>query len=360
MRSYLGNLGAVILIAVSVMSLFAGAGTHRQGGVNAACVSNIGKVATGITEYVQDWDETFPVATTGSQLESAILPYTQDASVFICPATGVLYQPKATLSGQSLTAITGDYGTIWIVMDAKKHPDGLLTAAFLDGHITHGGVDQADPNTECVSNVAELTHGVLEYAQDHNEVLPPMQSSWQFENAVYPYIHSHYRFRCPATGVPYKTNAKLSGQSLSTIRDYYTTWVVKDAKKHPDGLFTIAYLDGHVTRGGVDQTDPNTECLNNVRNLTVGLSLYVQDYDEYLPPMKSSWQFENAIAPYVKSRHYFRCPATGLHYVPNPALSGTSLNSYTSPSTVEVLRDAKPHADGLSTYSYLDGHVVRK
>lgn len=250
MRTYLIKIGMVVLIAVGVMSLFAGAGAHRrQSDVNAECVSNIGKVATGISEYVQDWDEYFPIATTGSQLESAVLPYTHDASVFTCPATGVFYKPNAKLSGLAAAAITQDRGTVRVVMDAKKHPDGLLTVAFLDGHITHGGVDQADPNTECVSNVRELTLGLLAYTQDYDETLPiRMHSPSEFEDSIYPYIKSHRLFRCPATGLHYLPNGTLSGTRLAQYPDYSIIEVLHDAQPHADGLSTYSYLDGHVVR----------------------------------------------------------------------------------------------------------------
>ncbi|HZT40797.1 MAG TPA: hypothetical protein VFA07_01340 [Chthonomonadaceae bacterium] len=249
MRSYLGNIGVVVVITVGVMSLFAGAGAHRrQGDVNAECVSNIGKVATGLAEYVQDYDETFPIATTGAQLENAILPYTHDVGVFTCPATGLLYKPDAKISGQPMAAITGDYGTIRVVMDAKKHPDGLLTVAFLDGHVTHGGVDQADPNTECASNAKRLTLGLMMYAQDYDGYLPPMQSPTKFQNATYPYIRSHRLFRCPATGLHYVPNAALSGTSISSYSDPSTVEVLHDAQPHSDGLSTYSYLDGHVVQ----------------------------------------------------------------------------------------------------------------
>ena len=249
MRSYLGNIGAAVLMATAVIFLFAGAGAHRrQGDVNAECVSNIGKVATGIAEYVQDYDDTFPIATTGSQLESAILPYTRDAGVFTCPATGLLYKPNAALSGQSLGAVTGDYGTIRVVTDAKKHPDGLVTVAFLDGHVTRGGVDQANPNDECVGNAKALTISLQLYAQDYDGFLPPMKSSSLFENATYPYIRSHRRYRCPATGLLYKPNAALSGTSISSYPDPSMVEVLHDAKPHADGLSTYSYLDGHVVR----------------------------------------------------------------------------------------------------------------
>ena len=251
MRNNLVKIGVLVLIAVGMMSLFAGASARRrQTNVNAECVSNVGKVATGFYMYVQDYDETFPIVTNGTQLENAILPYTRDASVFTCPATQLLYKPNIKWSGWSLAAI-------------DKEPSSI--------------------------------------------------------------------------------------------------WVVRDAKPHPDGYSTVGYLDGHVTRPGNDyQPDPNTECVDYVSKLTTSTLLYVQDYDEYLPPMKTSASFETATLPYVKGLRYFRCPATGLHYVPNAALSQTSLSLYPDPASVQVLQDAKPHADGLSTYSYLDGHVVRK
>jgi prepilin-type processing-associated H-X9-DG protein len=239
----------------------------------------------------------------------------------------------------------------------------LIAVGVISLFASAGARRQTDAvNDQCISNVGKASIGITMYAQDYDDVFPIFQNGTELRTAILPYIQKAYRFTCPATHLLYKPNTKLSGQSLTTIKDLGTVWAVRDAKPHADGYSTVGFLDGHVTRGGPEgPEDPNKECVSNAKELTLGLLAYAQDYDEILPiQMKSAWQLEDSIYPYVRSHRLFRCPATGLPYVPNGALSGTPLAQYSDFSVVEVLHDAKPHADGRSTYSYLDGHVVRK
>lgn len=219
---------------------------------------------------------------------------------------------------------------------------------------------QSDVNAQCVSNAQKVGIGIAEYVQDWDEDFPPMQTAAAMQTAVLPYVRDSNAFICPATSLPYKPNAKLSYLSLSHFKDNSTVAVLRDAEPHADGKSTVGYLDGHIMRGGVDQADPNNECVSNAKRLTIALMLYAQDYDGYLPPMKTSTQFQNATFPYIQGSRIYLCPATHLHYKFNAALSGTYLYSYPDPASVEVLHDAQPHADGLSTHAYLDGSVVRR
>lgn len=221
------------------------------------------------------------------------------------------------------------------------------------------GAKQGDVNSECVYNAGQVATGVAAYAQDWDETFPPMKNETTFQQIIAPYTHSTTVFTCPATQLPYARNLTLSGMPESIISDLGRTWAVKDAKPHADGLKTVAYLDGHVTRGGVDQADPNVECVGDAKQLVLATWMYFQDYGQ-APPMQTMTAYLTAVYPYVKSHRKFRCPATTIYYKLNPALSGQDLNSISNPSSVEVLRDARPHADGKSTIAYLDGHVVRQ
>ncbi|HLV79591.1 MAG TPA: hypothetical protein VKT32_04890 [Chthonomonadaceae bacterium] len=251
MRSNPANAGALVLIAVGVMFFFAGASAHRrQGDVNAECAGNLGKVGTGIAEYVQDYDDTFPIVHNGADLQSAILPYVGDPNTFVCPATQLLYKPIGKWSGQTLASIGKDPHHIGVVMDAKPHPDGYSSVGYLDGHVVRGGHDyQPDSNTECIDNVTKTTTGLLIYVQDYDETLPVnMNTSAAFERDLLPFVSGYRFFRCPVTGQHYLPNGALSGASLAQINDPSTVEVQHDAKPHPNGLSTYSYLDGHVVQ----------------------------------------------------------------------------------------------------------------
>ena len=66
-----------------------------------------------------------------------------------------------------------------------------------------------------------------------------------------------------------------------------------------------------------------TSCLNNMRQLGLGLTMYAQDSDERFPSIYSNWgpngmdigvqhegwMWKNALAPYLKNKGIFRCPS---------------------------------------------------
>jgi hypothetical protein len=105
------------------------------------------------------------------------------------------------------------------------------------------------------------------------------------------------------------------------------------------------------------QTTVDQTCLSNLKQINLGLLMYVQDYDETLPPMKTTAKTQFLLNPYLKNNSLFTCPATGAAYKLNTALSSKKMATISAPATVPTFYDAKPHADGKYRVGYLDGHV---
>jgi prepilin-type processing-associated H-X9-DG protein len=112
-------------------------------------------------------------------------------------------------------------------------------------------------------------------------------------------------------------------------------------------------------------------CASNLKQLSIGIMMYVQDYDETYPPA-GKWQ--TGVYPYVKNRKVFQCPSdTGVgSYAFNKALSGVSLAFVRNPATTAALFESnlhKPNAFGVakdavlnrhpggSNWGFADGHV---
>jgi len=80
-----------------------------------------------------------------------------------------------------------------------------------------------------------------------------------------------------------------------------------------------------------------TSCLNNQRQITAAILIYVQDHDEMFPPSSSVWTTLNLPA------NVFVCPTFGTKYpngyVYNNALSGAALGSFTDPTTDLITAD---------------------
>jgi len=84
-----------------------------------------------------------------------------------------------------------------------------------------------------------------------------------------------------------------------------------------------------------------TSCLSNVKQLTLGFMMYVQDYDEYFPHWNWTHNSDfgtgdpttkgvystvwfNAIYPYVKNGQVYTCPDDNLRIAPSTCTNGDS------------------------------------
>jgi prepilin-type processing-associated H-X9-DG protein len=110
-------------------------------------------------------------------------------------------------------------------------------------------------------------------------------------------------------------------------------------------------------------------CMSNMKQLGMGLSMYVQDYDEHLP-RKENWC--DGLMLYVKDPKYFQCPSLPSEQgaqAYNASLSRVSVSEVVPPATVAVLeaqggwnRSGGPslavprHNQGLYV-TFVDGHV---
>lgn len=98
---------------------------------------------------------------------------------------------------------------------------------------------------------------------------------------------------------------------------------------------------------------------SNLKQIGTALLMYVQDYDEVLPPMTSSTQLSKVLQPYCKSTAIFTQPGAEKPYQPNPILSKKKLRHITSPATMVMLYELVPASDGSRWAVFLDGHVAK-
>ena len=119
---------------------------------------------------------------------------------------------------------------------------------------------------------------------------------------------------------------------------------------------------------------------SDLKQIGLAMSMYIQDYDEKLPPMRSlqkmadiknefntGWSnaqpatVQQVLAPYMKSAEIFAHPTTREIYRPNINVSGRSLEKlYVSPGQIITFYEASPTPDGTRAVLYLDGHVRRE
>ena len=170
-----------------------------------------------------------------------------------------------------------------------------------------------------------------------------------------------WNFICPQTGLQYIFNASLSNQSLSSFANLDSYWVITDASPHPDGQKTTSFLSGAVQHPGyVNHANNALQCVSSVKDDIGSIRMYALDYDEVLPPMHSSFEYGQAIAPYQLIKNELICPELNLPYLPTSVLSGVSLGTIPDGRNTIILQDPRRHPDGRTTLGYVDGHVSKK
>src|SRR5688572_20454996 len=65
--------------------------------------------------------------------------------------------------------------------------------------------------------------------------------------------------------------------------------------------------------------------VSNLRQLGTGVMMYMQDYDEKMPRMKTRAVFQKVVIPYVKNTSVFTCAATSKPYAINASLNSKPL-----------------------------------
>lgn len=107
------------------------------------------------------------------------------------------------------------------------------------------GAWAAQRPASCVTNAKQMCMGMLMYAQDYNEILPPMASSASVQKILMPYIKNDKVFLCTVSGKPFAWNKAMSGKTLKSIKNPATDVVCYDVEVH-DGNRVVGYVDGHV------------------------------------------------------------------------------------------------------------------
>ena len=107
-----------------------------------------------------------------------------------------------------------------------------------------------------------------------------------------------------------------------------------------------------------------TSCLNNIKQLTTGWAMYLQDYDEQVIPFSSNggsggmaFPWNRLIQPYVKNTQILRCPSSqalqGYAYNFPLGGNGRTLASVPIPAQTPVFADANGSANALQALAFI-------
>jgi prepilin-type processing-associated H-X9-DG protein len=100
------------------------------------------------------------------------------------------------------------------------------------------------------------------------------------------------------------------------------------------------------------------EALSDVKQVALGLIMYDNDYDDFLPYTQDSKSTWYVIYPYVKSLKIFKTPNPNGGMIRfNMGISGATMSSIQSPADTVLLYESEPWPDGRRAVAYCDGHV---
>ena len=144
--------------------------------------------------------------------------------------------------GMSCWAIGGIIAGVLLVL--MLIPALILAPVFLKGRAKA-------QQTSCLSNIKQISLGLLMYSSDYNEILPPADD-WQAK--IYPYIKNERIFTCPASGLgdqSYEYNPVLDGRNMwETIPRPAESAMLWDSGfpngtgPHNEG-WNLGFCDGH-------------------------------------------------------------------------------------------------------------------
>ena len=251
-----------------------------------------------------------------------------------------------------------------------------------------GGSDSSLYNTS-LKRVDALDLAMSLYTNDWDDGLP-LPNAWM--DGMLPYQKNTADYNSPAVkgGYGYALNSAVAGQSFSSFSDPYTTIAFFDSTDirrnatdptstmptppRYDGKNTIGYLASQP----VTQPPPTGYALSqqNVKQLSLGLLEYANDYDE-VTPLPNTWM--DALTPYVKNPADFQSPAvvkknpSDYGYAMNSDIAAQVTTNFANPATEIALFDSTvlirnateptstlpnpPRYGSNNTIGYLDGHV---
>ena len=147
----------------------------------------------------------------------------------------------------------------------KLTPDTTLTLSLLNQR-TIGSFTDIEPfdlneeigasatasddsaTTTSTSNLRQMDLALQMYAQDYDEVLPPMKDMASVKQLLMPYVKNEAVFTNPITNQPYQINTILSQHKLGHIPDPAAMVVFYEDSPASDNTRGVAFMDGHAKR----------------------------------------------------------------------------------------------------------------
>ena len=102
--------------------------------------------------------------------------------------------------------------------------------------------------TSSLSNAKQLALATMMYVQDYDERFPSGKTMAEIKPKLMPYLKNKAVFVDPTSGKDFVYNAGLSKLSQILLKDPRNSVLFYSPTVHTDGMFTVAYAEGHAKR----------------------------------------------------------------------------------------------------------------
>ena len=142
-------LVVIAIIAILAAILFPVFARARENARRSSCTSNLKQIGLGVLQYIQDYDENFPLAVTGSTSTTStppvgwadsIQPYLKSTQIYQCPSEPSEADPDPTAAGYSdywyncgLSRSNNTFGNSNTSVSAAEVTNASLTVMNGDG-----------------------------------------------------------------------------------------------------------------------------------------------------------------------------------------------------------------------------------
>ncbi len=247
------------LAVLGTLALRQIAGARQYDTAGKACIDNLHRWSVAASQYLQDYDETFPAAKTNAQFEGVVAPYNQinrrPGPPMRCPISGAPYKANLDLSGKTLPGLPeppenpSDPRVTELMRETRPHSGREINVVSIYGQVFRNGKLQIDPTNDGSSNARSLATATVMYMADYDDTLPPRFDTAGAKLALKPYLFfAPYAFHFPPKGPDFIFNASISGLVTTGLGDLSIYEVCRQPYPSPDGKRVFAYLDGHMVR----------------------------------------------------------------------------------------------------------------
>jgi prepilin-type processing-associated H-X9-DG protein len=163
------------------------------------------------------------------------------------PAPGFAPPPKKPFPVAAIVGIVAAVGCLPVI---------AIVAAIL--FPVFAKVRDRARETSSMSNLRMLGLATMQFAQDHDQKLPPTDSMDHFKSSVGTYLtpqNKYDPFVETGANVPYALNGRISAKSLERFPHPEVIVLARETVPHSDGKIAVLYLDGHVTLEPAVDTD---------------------------------------------------------------------------------------------------------